>query len=325
MANEVVEIKAKEFSAVDIDPKICVAVMRAAEERSKDVSLVDQILNPDGEKDAVKELVLATSRDLGDTLNEQDLEKALELVYADKANIAKRFGFVEPAHNLPYYISLGYIHSGKAGLFLAVPLLAFALYTSTINGIASAREKQIEQSLVVGKAELEKLYGNAKALAKEQAALQQAEDMYQQGTRYLQTKETEKVTGIVAQLGELEHTLTQEYKILVYGYVERTNDRNPHQKKHYARVEARASNGELVFLTIRDEEKDQMRSAPFWRERVPKSVYDRIKRDKNDNGVVDNNLFGAKEKGYLDVHVSMRGEDGQSLPRVGQLIEEKRK
>ncbi len=33
--------------------------------------------------------------------------------------------------------------------------------------------------------------------------------------------------------------------------------------------------------------------------RVDESLYDKIRRDKLDDGIIQNNLFGVKERGYL--------------------------
>jgi hypothetical protein len=44
--------------------------------------------------------------------------------------------------------------------------------------------------------------------------------------------------------------------------------------------------------------------------RVPESVYEEVRRDKTDDGIVRKNILGIKQRGKLAVDYQMAHEDG---------------
>ena len=73
-------------------------------------------------------------------------------------------------------------------------------------------------------------------------------------------------------------------------------DRND-VRSYYIIVEAVGEDGRLVPLTITSDEDQRVYTATRFGVRVPESVYEQVKRDKQDNGIVDDNLFGTKVRG----------------------------
>ena len=55
--------------------------------------------------------------------------------------------------------------------------------------------------------------------------------------------------------------------------------------------------GVLRFPT--SEENGQTRNVKQWGLRVKASVFEQIKRDKQDDGIISRNVFGIKKRGYL--------------------------
>ena len=58
-----------------------------------------------------------------------------------------------------------------------------------------------------------------------------------------------------------------------------------------------ASNGKPLSLPITSVEDQSTRTVRTFAVRVPEQVYERVKADKLDNGVIDNGLFGSKRRG----------------------------
>jgi hypothetical protein len=52
---------------------------------------------------------------------------------------------------------------------------------------------------------------------------------------------------------------------------------------------------------------------------VPKKVFDRLARDKQKDGVLDERTFGAKPRGSREFKVELRGDDDQPIERRGQI------
>ena len=70
-------------------------------------------------------------------------------------------------------------------------------------------------------------------------------------------------------------------------------------RNYYLRVQAIAPDGTRVPVVIRNEENGNTSEVTEWAERVPKEVYDRVGADKQDNGLIDDDDFGFKRRGFV--------------------------
>jgi hypothetical protein len=89
---------------------------------------------------------------------------------------------------------------------------------------------------------------------------------------------------------------------------------------HYLIVEAVAPDGRLLDRPIRDAEQGDTRLVRRWAEQVPQAVYERIARDKQADGIVDEAVFAQKRRGALGLAVLLPGEDGSTPLRRGRQI-----
>lgn len=79
----------------------------------------------------------------------------------------------------------------------------------------------------------------------------------------------------------------------------RQSRNNPNAKNYYIIVEAISPEGKRIPQHITSEEDGKAKTTGMWGIRVPERVFNQIKRDKQDNGIIDNNRFGVKRRGYL--------------------------
>ena len=109
-----------------------------------------------------------------------------------------------------------------------------------------------------------------------------------------------------ARLGALRalvDVLDQAYELRVVSRpgeqsgVWRTAVDRPGTRNHYVIVEAIGRDGRPLSLPITSEEDQQTRQVQRFGLRVSEAVYERVKADKLDNGIVDQNLFGQKRRG----------------------------
>ena len=107
-----------------------------------------------------------------------------------------------------------------------------------------------------------------------------------------------------SRLGELQSLialLDREYELRITrkgrSGVWRHPNNNRQGRNYYIIVEATDKAGNRVKLPIKSEEDGRVRSVSKFGVRVPSEVYERIKADKLDNGIVDQRDFGAKRRG----------------------------
>ena len=68
-------------------------------------------------------------------------------------------------------------------------------------------------------------------------------------------------------------------------------------RNHYIQVEAVGPDGRVLELDFKNEEDQVIVKAKRIAIRVPNKVYEQVRADKSDNGIVDNSLFGVKRRG----------------------------
>jgi hypothetical protein len=100
-----------------------------------------------------------------------------------------------------------------------------------------------------------------------------------------------------------------------------TDEAGTRQPAHYVVVQAVAPDGEILPRRIRNSETGRTHTVSTWAERVPAVVFERIKQDKQSDGVLDETLFAVKQEGTDDLEVVLPGEDGRPIQRGGQITD----
>ena len=94
------------------------------------------------------------------------------------------------------------------------------------------------------------------------------------------------------------------------GVVRVSND-NPDGENHYIIVQALGPSGAPLTIPVVDEETQNTVMASIFGVRVTPAVYERIKSDKMDNGIVDNDkIIGRKPAGTFDINLTVGGPGG---------------
>jgi len=156
------------------------------------------------------------------------------------------------------------------------------------------------------------LHRSIQAVAREDTALTQSDEIFQQAEQYADALNVSRLEEAVQRLRDLETELVRDYRIVIVGGVWRQSDDDPNVRNYYLRVEAHdASSGQRMRFQITNEETGAVETVSEWAERVPKEVYDRIGADKSDNGLIDNDSFASKAHGFLTA--------SRQYPNVGQI------
>lgn len=80
----------------------------------------------------------------------------------------------------------------------------------------------------------------------------------------------------------------------------RIPDANPDALNFYVVVEAVAADGGVIRRTVTNEETGKRETVTSWAQRVDRQVLVDVKADKEDDGIIQNNVVGRKMRGQLE-------------------------
>ncbi|HEU4619798.1 MAG TPA: DUF6384 family protein, partial [Gammaproteobacteria bacterium] len=115
--------------------------------------------------------------------------------------------------------------------------------------------------------------------------------------------ETERALG---DLTALHARLAREYELRIVSRPNelsglwRTAEDNPSIRNYYVVVEAVDPRGRRLTLPVRNEEDGTTYDVDRWALRVDQATFDRVRADKQDDGIIEMNVFGRKRPGYLE-------------------------
>jgi hypothetical protein len=138
------------------------------------------------------------------------------------------------------------------------------------------------------------------------AARSQIEAIDQQAEQALAAGDLALARGRIDRLAELATAVDLAYELRIVSGPDRQSGvwrhpaDNPRARNHYVIVDAIGADGRPVVLPITSEEDQRVRQVSTFGVRVPQAVYDAVRADKQDNGLVDNPLLAVKRRGELE-------------------------
>lgn len=160
-------------------------------------------------------------------------------------------------------------------------------------------------------AQMDALYQSIFEETKVQQAVTEAEQMRARGKTAAAEGNRPGAEQAIASLTGLRDQLRQEYQLRI---VNREGQKtgfwtfpevNTAATNYYVVVEALGDDGKPLTLPITNEENGQTESVAIWGVRVPESTYRAVENDKKDDGILQRNVLGLKEYGFLDVDYVM--------------------
>lgn len=155
-------------------------------------------------------------------------------------------------------------------------------------------------------AEMDALYSTIFEETKVQIASTRAAAIRDRGKTAAAEGNRDAALRAIADLTAIRDTLRREYQLRVVSRegvrsgVWRIPDTNDAATNYYVIVEAIAADGTALSLPVLSEENNVTETVDIWGIRVPESVYRSVEADKRDDGIVQRNVMGIKEFGYLD-------------------------
>ena len=141
--------------------------------------------------------------------------------------------------------------------------------------------------------------------SRDEAARAQTEKLYADATAALNRGDVQGALHGSAALQQLQDQVEQEYVLRIVSRpgtqsgVWRTPPNRPGTRNYYVIVEAVTPPGERLTMPITSEEDGTTKNVQEWGLRVDAATFDAVRRDKTDDGIIQNNRFGVKQRGYL--------------------------
>jgi hypothetical protein len=154
--------------------------------------------------------------------------------------------------------------------------------------------------------DLQDMHASVVQVAKSDKARVTVEQLYSAAQAALRDGDETGARAALQSLEDLRAELEREYSLRIVSRpgersgLWRNPDLNPSARNYYIVVEALDANGKTLTIHVTNEETGETEAVSRWALRVDKEMYDRIAADKQDDGIIQNNRFGVKHRGYLE-------------------------
>jgi hypothetical protein len=145
------------------------------------------------------------------------------------------------------------------------------------------------------------------AEARVEVARTRANQILADGNAALARRNVDGGRKAIADLEALRADLVREYWLRVVSRpgeqtgVWRVPQRNPNARNFYVIVEPVTSDGRVLTLPVLNEETARTTEVNKFGVRVPETLFQSVRRDREDDGIVQRNRLGEKKRGELDV------------------------
>ncbi|WP_055047735.1 DUF6384 family protein [Devosia sp. A16] len=263
----------------------------------------------------------AREKQLIDKLREIYHQQGIEvtdavLMEGVKALEESRFVYTPPKPSLGVSLARLYVGRKKWGpAALAIALILVVGLGGYFFAYRPYQQAQVEGARVELSeklpAEMDGLYQTIFEETKVQQAVTEAEQLRTRGKTAAAEGNRSGAEQAIAALTGLRDQLRQEYQLKI---VNREGQKtgfwtfpeiNTAATNYYVVVEAIGTDGKPLTLPIVNEESGQTEKVAIWGVRVPESTYRAVENDKKDDGILQRNILGLKEYGFLDVDYVM--------------------
>lgn len=321
------------------EPAVRPAAPAGGEGRLDDLMLAMDVV------DTLRHQETLVSRELDGERREADLLERLRRIYAGqgiavpdrvlregvRALEEQRFAYTPPPPGLAR--TLAELWVGRQRVYrTAISLVFLALIGAGLYyaGVVRPAQQRAEAARAVAEAETRELSTllpqaletgrrEVAAEARVDEARERADQIFADGRSALERRDREGARRAVSDLEELRAALRREYAIRIVSRpgeptgVWRNPARNRAARNFYVVVEAVTPDGRLVELPVTSEEDGRAHVVSKWGQRVPEATFDAVRRDKDDDGIVQANRLGTKPRGALEVEWAMPVANGAIL------------
>lgn len=223
-----------------------------------------------------------------------------------------RFVYTSPKDGTGVMLAKLYVGRGKWGKWMTGAVVALVMAIVGYNfAYLPFQNSQVESARIelqdAMPARMDTLYKTIFDETKVQAAATKAAQIVQRGKVAVNDGDRVGAQAAINDLTDLRDQLLSSYTVRV---VNRSGvqtgfwtypEVNLSATNYYLVVEALTTDGAALTLPILSEESGLTERVALWGLRVPEQVYRAVEADKKDDGIVQRNVMGAKQYGFLEV------------------------
>ena len=197
-----------------------------------------------------------------------------------------------------------YVSRGRWGKWLAGGLGALSVGTVLNYFAFVAPERALPE-------EVASAYEATSVLVEGDQARERLDDLHARARIALDSEDMDGAREALEAIRALNDTLALEYTVRIINRpgqpsgVWRIPDVNQSARNHYILVEALSPQGERLTVEVENEETGTRQAVDTWGLRVDEAAFEAVRRDKQDDGIIENDRFGAKRRGYLMPHYEL--------------------
>jgi hypothetical protein len=229
-----------------------------------------------------------------------------------KAREEARFVYAPPRRGLGVALARLYVGRARWGRWglgaVAALVLALGGYFFGYRPYALSQAEQVRIELTrTLPGEMDALYQNIYDETKVQTAANEALQWRARGRAAAARGDRAGAEAAVARLTMLRDRLRQEYTLMIvdedrakpafWSFPKSNNEAT----NYYIVVQAIGPDGSRLSLPVRDSESGETETVSRWGLRVPESVYESVSADKRDDGIIQHNIVGLKQFGFIEL------------------------
>ncbi len=238
-----------------------------------------------------------------------------------KALKESRFVYTPPPPSWKRTILEAWARRGALGKRVLVALaillvLAGVVYFGLVRPAQLAQQQALIEATETLPRAIRTAHSDIQQIATDEAARSRADALLADGERAIRDRDLTGMRRVNAELAQLLDTVSTEYTLRIVSEPGKLTGLwlSPpgwfRERRYYLIVEPVTPDGHKLTLPIRDEVTGETKNVRQFGVRVPQKTYDAVAEDKRPDGIVDNNLFGVKLRGRLQVDYRMPFEGG---------------
>jgi anti-sigma-K factor RskA len=231
-----------------------------------------------------------------------------------------RFVYAPPSAGIKRTLAMVYITRGTWSKWLAgaaaVLLIAVAAWYFVVKLPSQRAEAELQARLEALPQSYSELVGRIDALTEIPEIEAEAQRLADDGRLALADGAREAAFKAEADLRDLAGRLQEVFEVRIVSRegiptgVSRIPEANPDTENHYIVVEAIDPDGNTLRREIVSEESSAAELVEMWGQRVSDTIYNAVRRDKMEDGIVQKGMLGQKRRGELDIKWRSGVQDG---------------
>jgi hypothetical protein len=280
----------------------------------QEARFVARELNEDSKREQLKDRLREIYRGQGIDVPDHILEEGV------RALEERRFVYEPPKPGIEVTLARLYVSRWQWGRWVGGGLAAIVLlWAGWVAFYEWPRERVAEQARIelteTLPQQLNTLYATIDAETDAAKALERAAQLRDAGLAAAQAGQRDAAKKAEAELSALLGELRLAYEVTIVSRpgelsgLWRIPRVNPDTRNYYLVVEALDENGQPIERVITNEETGEREAVKKWAVRVSEQTFESVQADKQDDGIIQNDVIGVKRRGALetDWRVDTRG------------------